>query len=88
MTTGEARAFKLYNDIPAELQPFYDHILSEASMRRIDYEQMTVSFKNHLRDNPQSFEDVAELLRALEQTVFSASLADIVSVLGTDRPKE
>ena len=88
MTTGEARELKLYNDVPAELQPFYDHIVSEAAMRRINYEQMTVSLKNHLRDNPQSFEDVAELLRVLEQTVFSASLADIVSVLGTDRPNE
>ena len=86
MTTEEARALKLYDHIPADLEPFYDHIVSEAAMRRLNHEQMTVSLKNHLRDNPQSFEDVAQLLTALEQTVFSASLADIVSFIGTDRP--
>ena len=77
---------KLYDHIPADLEPFYDHILSEAAMRRLNYEHMTVSLKNHLRDNPQSFEDIAQLLTVLEQTVFSASLVDIVSCMGTDRP--
>ena len=81
--TAQTQAHKLYNDIPAQLQPFYDHIVSEAALRRIDYEQMTVSLKNHLRDNPQSFEDVAQPLTVLEQTVFSASLAEIVSLLAT-----
>lgn len=81
MTVAEAS--KLYNDIPAQLQPFFDHIMNEAAMRRIDHEQMTVTLKHHLRHNPQSFEDVARLLTALEQTVFSASLAEIVSLLAT-----
>ena len=90
MTTGEATAPKLYNDIPAELQPFYDHILCEASMRRLDhkYYVMTVTLKNCLRDNPQTFDDVARILTVLEQTVFSASLASILAILGTDRSNE